>query len=180
MPSHNGEPHDYERYDHAFEHVANKPDHVPDLTRDLRRTARAYGNAPDDAGGFGPSTQGPYGQSAYGRGVYDNRYVPGNNHPYADRAAHNQYNAEHFGPHRGKGPKAFTRTDERLKEHVSELLMEHGEIDATHVVVEVKNGEVSLSGLVEDRFQRRAIEDMVESIYGVKDVHLTLKIANRK
>ncbi len=179
MPNHNGhaEPRDYERYDHAFDHVANTADHVPDPTRDLRRNARAYGNAPDDAGGFGPGPQGAYGQSAYGRGVYDNHYVPGTNHPYADRAAHNRYNAEHFGPHRGKGPKGFTRSDERLKEHVNELLMEHGEIDATHVVVEVTNGEVRVSGTVEDRFQRRLIEDVIEGMYGVKDLHLALKIA---
>jgi hypothetical protein len=45
-----------------------------------------------------------------------------------------------------------------VKELVNELLMEHDAIDATHVEGDVKNGEVSVTGTVEDRRQRRAIE----------------------
>lgn len=187
--------HDYDRYDHAF-------DRVPEGSHDGFSDARAWpGSMQDDQGGFGPGVQGPYGQSAYGQGSYArgiSSYVPGTNHPYADREAHERYNREHFphgtydatgqwrgngprlaGPHRGKGPKNFTRSDERLKEHVNELLMEHDEIDATHVDVEVKNGEVSVTGTVEDRQQRRAIEDLVECMAGVKDVHISIKIADR-
>ena len=48
--------HEYER---AFERAPDPGDHVPDPNRDARRSARANGYAPDDAGGFGPSTQGP-------------------------------------------------------------------------------------------------------------------------
>jgi osmotically-inducible protein OsmY len=175
-------------YDHAFDRAPDPGDHVPDPNRDSRWNARAYGSAPDDAGGFGPSTQGPYGQSAYGRVGYTGRYVVGSNHPYADREAHNRYNAEHFpvagqgpaGPHRGKGPKSFTRSDERLEEHVNELLMEHDEIDATHLEVHVEGGEISVTGTVEDRSQRRAVEDLLEGMFGVKDVHLHVKLAGRR
>lgn len=190
-----GRGHDYDRYDHAFDRVSD-PSH--EGFSDLRPWP---GSILDDQGGFGPGIQGPYGQSAYGQGSYArgiNSYAPGTNHPYADREAHERYNREHFpqgnydltsewrgngprlaGPHRGKGPKNFTRSDERLKEHVNELLMEHDEIDATHVDVEVKNGEVSVTGTVEDRQQRRAIEDLVECMAGVKDVHISIKIADR-
>jgi osmotically-inducible protein OsmY len=100
---------------------------------------------------------------------------------YADREAHERYNRAHFpqGPHRGKGPKGFTRSDERLKEHVNELLMEHAEIDATHVEVEVHSGVVSVAGTVEDRQQRRAIEDLIEGIFGVTEVQISIKLANR-
>jgi osmotically-inducible protein OsmY len=168
--------------------------HIPEASHDDRRDNRAWsGGNQDDDGGFGPGAQGPYGQSAYGQGSYargTNSYVPGTNHPYADRDAHNRYNREHFpqgnyaaigprGPHRGKGPKNFVRSDERLTELVNELLMDHDEIDATHVNVEIKNGEVSVSGTVEDRWQRREIEDLIERMGGVKDVHISIKIASR-
>ena len=164
---------------------------TPEASHDDRRDNRAWsGTNTDDDGGFGPGAQGPYGQSAYGQGSYargTSSYVPGTNHPYADREAHNQYNREHFpqganaprGPHRGKGPKNFVRSDERLTELVNELLMDHGEIDATHVNVETKNGEVTVTGTVEDRWQRREIEDLIEGMSGVKDVHIAIKIASR-
>jgi osmotically-inducible protein OsmY len=178
-----GRAQDYDRYAHAFDHVADRgDDHVPDAGRYGRRDARAYGPIPADQGGFGSQgPQGPYGQSAYGQGSYTSRYVPGTNHPYADREAHERYNRAHFpqGPHRGKGPKGFTRSDERLKEHVNELLMEHAEIDATHVEVEVHSGVVSVAGTVEDRQQRRAIEDLIEGIFGVTEVQISIKLANR-
>ncbi|CAN5840553.1 hypothetical protein BH11MYX2_BH11MYX2_37770 [soil metagenome] len=174
--------HDYDRYAHAFDHVSRRgSDHVPDAEHDARRESRAHRSVPANEGGFGPGAQGPYGQSAYGQGSYTSRYVPGTNHPYADREAHNRYNSAHFpqGPHRGKGPKSYTRSDERLKEHVNELLMEHAEIDATHIDVAVNNGEVSVTGTVEDRQQRRAVEDLIEGVFGVKDVHIAIKIARR-
>lgn len=176
-----GRGHDYDRYEHAFNRMPNPGDHVPDTEHEARREARANGPTSANAGGFGPGTEGPYGQSAYPPGSYTSSYVTGNNHPYADREAHNRYNREHFpqGPHRGKGPKNFTRSDERLKEHVNELLMEHDEIDATHVDVDVKNGEVTVTGTVQARQQRRAIEDLIEGMVGVKDVHISIKIADR-
>ena len=178
-----GREHDYDRYAHAFDHVADHGvDHVPDTGHDGRRDFRAYGPIPADQGGFGSQgPQGPYGQSAYGQGSYTSRYVPGTNHPYADREAHDRYNRAHFpqGPHRGKGPKSFTPSDERLKERVNELLMEHAEIDATHVEVAVHSGVVSVAGTVEDRQQRRAIEALIEGLFGVRDVQLSIKIADR-
>ena len=191
MPNHNGprpqrsvdRGHDYDRYDHAFDRVA-------EADREGESGSSGYATSvQDNQGGFGPGVQGPYGQSAFGEASYargTSSYVPGSNHPYADREAHNRYNREHFpqgpamrgaGPHRGKGPKNFTRSDERVKEHVNELLMEHDEIDATHVQVDVKNGEVSVTGTVEDRQQRRAIEDLIEGMPGIQNVHIAIKIA---
>jgi hypothetical protein len=80
------------------------------------------------------------------------------------------------GPHGGKGPQGFQRPDERVKEMIHEALTDHEHIDATHITVEVKNGEVVLTGTVDDRNAKRLAEDIVERVSGVKDVQNQLRI----
>lgn len=80
------------------------------------------------------------------------------------------------GQHAGKGPQGFQRSDERIKEMVHEALTDHEHLDATHIVVDVKEGEVSLSGSVEDRATKRLAEDVVMSVKGVRDVHNQIRI----
>ena len=80
------------------------------------------------------------------------------------------------GPHRGKGPQGFVRSDERVRELVCEALTDDDEVDATHMEVTVKNGEVMLSGTVDDREMKRRAEDCVERCPGVRDVHNQLRI----
>jgi hypothetical protein len=80
------------------------------------------------------------------------------------------------GPHRGKGPAGYQRSDERIRELVCEALTDDGEIDATRIEVSVKGGEVTLTGAIEDRRMKRLAEDCVEAVPGVKDVHNQLRI----
>lgn len=75
----------------------------------------------------------------------------------------------------GRGPKGYTRSDERIRENVCERLSE-GYIDASDVEVMVQNGEVTLSGMVPDRRSKRMAEELVESAPGVKDVENKLKV----
>ncbi|HEY6038800.1 MAG TPA: BON domain-containing protein [Kofleriaceae bacterium] len=80
------------------------------------------------------------------------------------------------GPHAGKGPQGFQRSDDRIKEMVHEALTDHEHLDATHITVDVKSGEVVLTGTVEDRHAKRLAEDIVERVTGVKDVLNQLRI----
>lgn len=75
----------------------------------------------------------------------------------------------------GLGPKGYQRSDERIREDVSEELWQSGEIDASEVAVEVTNGVVTLDGEVEDRDQKRLAEDIAEAAPGVRDVRNNLK-----
>lgn len=84
--------------------------------------------------------------------------------------------AQRRGPHTGKGPVGFQRSDERIRELVCEALTDDGEIDATRIEVSVKGGEVTLTGAIEDRRMKRLAEDCVEAVPGVKDVHNQLRI----
>jgi len=81
------------------------------------------------------------------------------------------------GPHSGRGPRNYRRSDERIREDVCELLTQHGEIDAGEIEVTVENGEVTLTGAVDSRRTKRLAEDAVEQIRGVHDVHNRLRLA---
>jgi hypothetical protein len=76
----------------------------------------------------------------------------------------------------GRGPKGYIRSDERIREDVSDRLEQHGEIDATEIEVRVSGGEVTLEGTVEDRRTKRLAEDIIETCPGVKQVHNRIRV----
>jgi hypothetical protein len=83
------------------------------------------------------------------------------------------------GAYRGVGPKGYTRSDERIREHVCDVLMDDSHLDAADIEVEVKDGEVTLNGTVDSRDAKRHAEGLAEQATGVKDVHNRLRIAPR-
>lgn len=85
------------------------------------------------------------------------------------------YAAERGG-FRGKGPRGYTRTDERIRELVCEALTDDDDVDASHIEVVVKDGEVMLTGTVDDRRQKRLAEDCAERVSGVRDVQNQLRV----
>jgi osmotically-inducible protein OsmY len=96
--------------------------------------------------------------------------------PYAEPAGPRGRMRGALGPHAGKGPVGFQRSDDRIRELVCEALTDDGEVDASHIEVTVKAGEVTLTGAIEDRGMKRRAEDSVEAVPGVKDVHNQLRI----
>lgn len=80
------------------------------------------------------------------------------------------------GAFTGKGPKNWTRSDERIREDVCECLTYHPHIDASEIDVVVKDGEVTLTGVVFDRRTKRLAEDVVEEVRGVRDVHNQIRV----
>ena len=81
-----------------------------------------------------------------------------------------------MGSHRGKGPLNWQRSDERIREAVNEALTDHDCVDASHIEATVQNGEVTLTGVVEDRAMKRLAEDCVEQVSGVKEVQNHIRI----
>lgn len=78
--------------------------------------------------------------------------------------------------HRGRGPKGYKRSDERITEDINDRLSDDYMLDASDIEVSVKAGEVSLSGTVSDRQAKRRAEDIVESISGVSNVENRIKV----
>jgi osmotically-inducible protein OsmY len=84
----------------------------------------------------------------------------------------------HDDTHRGKGPKNYRRSDERIREDVSDRLTDEWSVDASDIEVKVIDGEVTLTGFVNDRFQKRRAEAAAESVSGVSNVENRLRIGN--
>jgi osmotically-inducible protein OsmY len=82
----------------------------------------------------------------------------------------------HDGPHRGKGPKGYQRSDERIKEDINDRLTDEWNIDASDITVTVENGDVILSGFVKDRFQKRRAADVSDDVSGVRNVENRIKV----
>jgi hypothetical protein len=158
-----------------------------------------YGQSPTQGGGY--FGQGGYGRGGYGQGEYEQSgrsygqsgqgsYGPGSSREegYGQEGYREGYNYGAYSPglryisttivgrFYGRGPKGYRRTDDRIREEVSEDLARHPEIDASEVEVKVQNGEVTLTGKVEDRHQKRLAEDVAERSFGVTDVHNQLKV----
>jgi len=83
------------------------------------------------------------------------------------------------GQFTGRGPKGYQRSDERIREDVSEALTRHGDIDASEITVEVRGGEVILSGTVDSREAKREAERAVENEPGVKEVQNQLRVQQK-
>jgi hypothetical protein len=131
---------------------------------------------------------GRYGQQ-YNGGEYGSRYGPQGSQGYGTSPGYGgqqgtalrggAYTGMSTGRYTGKGPKGYQRSDERIREDVCELLTQHGAIDASDIEVKVAHAEVTLTGSVDDRRTKRMVEDALDHVSGVKDVHNQLKIKER-
>jgi osmotically-inducible protein OsmY len=78
--------------------------------------------------------------------------------------------------HRGRGPKNYSRSDDRIREDVSDRLTDDPLVDASEIEVSVSNQEVTLSGTVASRNERRLAEEVAEQVSGVKYVQNNLRV----
>ena len=60
------------------------------------------------------------------------------------------------GSHRGRGPKGYRRSDERIRDDINDRLTDDPHVDASEIEVMVVEREVTLSGHVNSRFEKRA------------------------
>ena len=140
-----------------------------------------FGNQGGYQGSYQSSSQGSYGNPSYenpgsynqsgygGQGALGGSYSGGNGNI-------GTLNRQQSGPHAGRGPKGYRRSDERIQEEINEQLMRHPNIDPSEVTVQVQNGEVTLTSTVDDRQSKRLAEDIAESCSGVSEVHNQLRV----
>jgi osmotically-inducible protein OsmY len=76
----------------------------------------------------------------------------------------------------GRGPKGWTRSDERIREDLCERLTAHPDVDASEIDIQVSNAEVTLAGTVDERQAKRLAEDIAEAISGVREVHNNIRV----
>jgi hypothetical protein len=135
--------------------------------------------------------EGMYGQGrAYGSSEDYGRNQPGgerSSRPMGGYASHRSgqggYGQSAVGSpramrrYRGRPPKGYERSDERLKEIISERLMEDPTVDVGDVSINVTGGRVTLEGTVQSRRMKYDIEEIVEECGG-KDVQNNLRIGS--
>lgn len=177
-----------------LDYDSDRDDYHDDTDRGYDEAARSggsrYGMGEGRGGVFGTTGGGAYDggfqiierpglyDRSGARGAYDPADEGRGSHRYGRDAG--RFDTVGYEPpnesHRGRGPKNYKRSDQRILEDVGEMLTRHGEIDASDVELSVNEGVVSLSGTVEHRRIKRLIEDLIDHIAGVTDVQNQLKI----
>jgi len=95
---------------------------------------------------------------------------------FGDEEAEQRRRMDERREHRGRGPKGYRRSDERIKEDVNDRLSDDYYLDASDVEVSVENTEVTLTGTVRNRSDKRRAEDLAESVSGVTNVENRLRV----
>ena len=120
--------------------------------------------------GYGSPTSGGYGsQGSFQGGEYGSQGGYG-----SSSGQYGQYGSQQG--HRGRGPKGYTRSDQRIEEDVNERLSDDYYLDASNIEVSVQGGTVTLSGEAEDRDAKRRAEDLAESCSGVQQVQNNIRV----
>lgn len=156
-----------------------------------------YGREPER---YGPESSRAYGRDGdrdYGRGDYGRDWDYGHrmgfdygrvdygrpgppaswNDPAYGGSSYTRMGTYGRGTFTGRGPRGYQRSDDRVREDVCERLTQDPWIDASDVEVNVRGGEVTLSGSVRDRGDKRQAEDLAERVSGVREVHNNLRVA---
>lgn len=106
-------------------------------------------------------------------GGYDQRGLP----PESDYGFDRQAGAAQYGrPSFKRGPKGYQRSDERMREDISERIMQATHVDASDVSVNVIGGKVLLEGTVPDRYTKHYIEDLADAAPGVQDIDNRIRV----
>lgn len=122
------------------------------------QSGAGYGGGPSFAQGEGGGMQ--YSQGQYGAGLRE----------------HQSGGMQGLQSHRGRGPKNYTRSDERIIDDIHERLTHDDHIDASDIEVRCEQGRVILEGTVEQRWMKHHAEDLVERCSGVKDVDNRIRV----
>ena len=80
------------------------------------------------------------------------------------------------GSLRGRGPRNYRRSDERIAELVNDALHDDDTLDASDVEVSVQAGDVTLAGAVPTRRQKHRAENLATRVAGVHDVDNRLRV----
>jgi hypothetical protein len=128
-------------------------------------------------GGSGFGGQQGFGREDFGRGEYGRSEYGRSYGAEEQEAAWGTGGGwrRYEGPHAGKGPKGYRRSDERVLEDACQTLERHPRIDASEISVTVDGGVIVLSGTVDSRETKRLAEQAVEDLPGVRDVRNELR-----
>lgn len=157
---------------------------------DYYGTGSHYGGGYGTAAGTRATSEGWSGASQYGQGGWSEQgadWLPesGGERGYGWQRSSHELGSQSFGAggrqqspgsFRGRGPRGYARSDERLKEMICERLTDDPSIDASEITIEVTQQVVKLTGTVDDRRTKYEVEELVERFGGVKDIDNQLRV----
>ena len=89
---------------------------------------------------------------------------------FGDEDAQRRRERDQRNDHRGKGPKGYKRSDEKIRSDLEDELYNDSYIDASDMEISVNNAVVTLTGSVDSKWIKRRAEDIAETITGVDEV----------
>lgn len=160
---------DYAQYEGDYENSNNN-------NRRWRRYDEDWDDYNNRVSNYGNRNYGNgYGTSQYHRDWWDKTKDEVSSW-FGDDEAERRRRMDKAVSHRGRGPKGYTRSDERIREDVNDRLSDDAYLDASEIEVSVSDGEVTLIGTVENRIDKRRAEDLADDISGVKNVQNQLRV----
>lgn len=112
-----------------------------------------------------------YGQASYGSGFEDAAL--------GNAARHSGVGRSGVVDHRGRGPRGYTRSDQRILEDLNERLCDDPLVDASNIDVRCEQGRIVLEGEVDDRRMKHRVEDIADAVSGAREVENRIRVAGR-
>lgn len=148
--------------------------------RDLYSDSGASRHETDwESGNAGRGLQGVYSGRGWRPNQGEGRYDP----PSFGQTSESTFgryeddSAPRRGGFAGRGPKDYQRSDERIREEICDRMTDDDSLDASEVNIQVKQGEVTLTGTVRARGDKRRAEDLAEGVSGVREVTNNLRLS---
>jgi hypothetical protein len=146
-----------------------------DYGRDYWRQAQDPGRGSYQPEDYGRAQGRDYGRQGYGGQQGYGEWAGGTDYGQ-DFGTSGTYGGFGRPDYRGRGPRGYTRSDDRIREDINDRLTEDPYVDASEIDVTVSNCEVKLAGTVDSRVVKRRAEDLVESVSGVRHVQNNLRV----
>ena len=84
--------------------------------------------------------------------------------------------AEFESNYRGRGPRGYVRSPERIREDICDRLTDNPFVDASEIEVWVTGSEVRLAGTVDNETALRQAQEIAAEAVGVTHVHNELRV----
>lgn len=149
-------------YNQAVKTMRSEQDKSQDTSKG--RSRRQHHSSPDGDERF---------EGQYEKDPWRPDWRAGQRHPVGEGSSGGYWSAARRYP---PGPQGYQRSDERLREDISERLMEADYVDTSDVTVQVSGAKVVLDGTVPERRMKHAIEDLVDACPGVLDIDNRIRV----
>lgn len=137
-----------------------------------RRMGQGYG----DSSGYGQHMGYGYGRAGTDERPMSYGYQQGFQGGRGQAEDQNLSGTSRQALYQGRGPRNYTRSNERILEEVNERLTDDPWLDASDITVRCADGRVQLEGEVRDRWMKHRAEDIVDACMGVRDIDNRLRI----